>query len=130
MLAYFLNIPARVKSRRDSRLTLGNALCGRLRWSLLDRSVPIWLSTSAKELIVEDGRVVGLVVEREGETKRLQARKGVLLAAGGLFTRFGTRRWGVAVQGQMPIWTLELMLDVRFGLFEMRESGGWKLKPR
>jgi hypothetical protein len=52
------------------------------------------------------------------------------LAAGGLFTRFGTRRWGVAVQGQMPIWTLELMLDVRFGLFEMRESGGWKLKPR
>lgn len=83
MLAYFLNIPARVKSRRDSRLTLGNALCGRLRWSLLDRSVPIWLSTSAKELIVEDGRVVGLVVEREGETKRLQARKGVLLAAGG-----------------------------------------------
>jgi hypothetical protein len=49
---------------------------------------------------------------------------------GGVFARFGTRRWGVSVQGQMPIWTLDVMLDVRFGLFELRERGGWQLRPR
>lgn len=52
------------------------------------------------------------------------------LPGGGVFARFGTRRWGVGVQGQMPIWTLELMVDVRFGLFELRKPGGWRLEPR
>lgn len=35
------------------------------------------------ELIVEDGRVVGAVVEHDGAPVRVQARRGVLLAAGG-----------------------------------------------
>lgn len=52
------------------------------------------------------------------------------LPGGGVFARFGTRRWGVSVQGQMPIWTLDVMVDLRFGLFETRERGGWGLRPR
>jgi hypothetical protein len=52
------------------------------------------------------------------------------LPGGGVFARVGTRRWGVSVAGQMPVWTIELMLDLRFGLFEMRERGGWTPKPR
>ena len=52
------------------------------------------------------------------------------LPGGGVFARVGTRRWGVSVAGQMPVWTIELMLDLRFGLFEMRERGGWKPQPR
>jgi 3-oxosteroid 1-dehydrogenase len=54
-----------------------------LRRSLMDRDIPLWLNTPARELIVENGRVVGAVVEREGRTVRIYASKGVILAAGG-----------------------------------------------
>jgi 3-oxosteroid 1-dehydrogenase len=83
MAAYAINIPARRKTNRSTRLTLGNALVARLRASLLDRGVPLWLNTTAKELIVEDGRIIGLAAVRHGVEMRIQARKGVLLAAGG-----------------------------------------------
>lgn len=68
---------------RDPYLTNGNALIGRLRLSLKDRDVPLWLSTPMTSLIVEDGRVVGAVVEKDGKPIRIGARRGVLLAAGG-----------------------------------------------
>ncbi|WP_067177326.1 FAD-binding protein [Microtetraspora niveoalba] len=41
------------------------------------------LNTPLVELVVKDGRVVGGIVEREGERVAIRARKGVLLAAGG-----------------------------------------------
>jgi len=83
MLRYWLDLPWRFRSRRDRSLAMGNALVGMLRRSLMDRGVPIWLETGARELLVEDGRVVGLVAERGGRTLRIRAGKGVVLAAGG-----------------------------------------------
>lgn len=83
VLRYVLDIPWRFRSKRDRALTMGNALVGRLRLSVLERGVPLWLDTPARELVVEDGRVVGVVAEREGRTIRIRARKAVLLAAGG-----------------------------------------------
>lgn len=68
---------------RDTWITNGNALAGRLRLSLKDRNVPLWLGTPAKELVFEGGRVVGLVVEKDGKPFRVRAKNGVLLAAGG-----------------------------------------------
>ena len=68
---------------RDTRLTAGNALTARLRLSLLDRDVPLWLDCPATELIIEEGRVIGVVAERDGKTVRIRANEGVLLAAGG-----------------------------------------------
>lgn len=53
------------------------------------------LGTALVDLVVEDGRVTGAVVETDGATRRIRARRGVLLAAGGfenndeLRTRFG-----------------------------------------
>ena len=82
-LDYFLDIPGRLKSRKPRRLTMGNALIGRLRHSLLDHDVPLWRQCAAKELIVEDGRVTGVRVERDGEPQSILARKGVILASGG-----------------------------------------------
>ncbi|AQA24685.1 HI0933-like family protein [Rhodococcus sp. MTM3W5.2] len=41
------------------------------------------LNTTLVELVVEDGTVVGGVVERDGERIAIRARKGVVLAAGG-----------------------------------------------
>jgi len=80
---YALDIPWRFKSRRDQNLAMGNALIGMLRRSLLDRGIPLWLETPARELIVEEGRVVGVVVEKAGRTLRIHADKGVVLGAGG-----------------------------------------------
>ena len=80
---YYLDFRARRKGRADNRLTLGTSLVGRLRRALLDRKVPLWLATGAEELIVEGGRVVGAVVTQAGERKRIRAKSGVLLAAGG-----------------------------------------------
>jgi len=83
MASYWLDLPWRFRSRRDRKLGMGNALVGRLRASLLDRGVPLWLNTPARELLVEGGRVVGIVAEREGRTLRIGGTKGVVLAAGG-----------------------------------------------
>jgi 3-oxosteroid 1-dehydrogenase len=79
---YFIN-PARFITSTDSRLTLGNATIGRLRLSLADRKVPLWLKTSALHLRIEGGRVTGIDAEREGKTIHIKVGKGVILAAGG-----------------------------------------------
>ncbi len=83
MSRYWLDVGGRLKSKRDRCLSLGNALVGMLRLTMMDRNLPLWLETAARELIVEDGRVTGLVVEQRGRTMRIRAEKGVVLAAGG-----------------------------------------------
>jgi 3-oxosteroid 1-dehydrogenase len=80
---YFSDIPWRFRSRRSRRLTMGNALIGRLRKSLLDLAVPIWLSCPASELLVEKGAVVGVRAKREGKDIVIRARRGVIVASGG-----------------------------------------------
>lgn len=83
MARYWFDWPFRFTSRKDRRLTLGNALTGGLRLALNEAGVPLWRSTPMRELVVEDGRVIGLVVEHEGKPMRIRARRGVVLAAGG-----------------------------------------------
>ena len=83
MFRYAVDFPGRIRSPRDRNLACGNALIGMLRLSLMDRDIPLWLNTPARELLVEDGRVTGVVAEREGRTVTIRAGKGVVLAAGG-----------------------------------------------
>lgn len=68
---------------RRKMKTLGAALVARLFLTLKDLGIPLWLESPVTELVVEDGRVVGAVVEREGRSLRVRARRGVLLATGG-----------------------------------------------
>jgi len=68
---------------RENHLTLGQALIGRLRMSLHERNVPVLLNTGIKNLIIEDGDVVGVEAEQKGKTIRILAKRGVVLAAGG-----------------------------------------------
>lgn len=85
MLRYKLDFRWRKKtnSKRDRRTALGNALVASLRASMMDRGIALWLNTDFRELIEQDGRVCGVLVERDGQLQRLQARKGVILGAGG-----------------------------------------------
>ena len=68
---------------RGMNLTNGNALAGRLAKSAFDLSIPLWLSSPVRELIVENGAVRGAIVERDGRTVRVNAKRGVVLACGG-----------------------------------------------
>ena len=80
---YWFDWPFRFKSRKDRRLTLGNALTGGLRLALNEKKVPVWLESPMLDLVEEEGRVSGAVVSRKGKQVRIAARKAVILAAGG-----------------------------------------------
>jgi 3-oxosteroid 1-dehydrogenase len=92
LLRYLLDIPGRLKSKRDNRLTLGPALVARLRRTLQDRNIPLWLNSPVQELLVEQGRVYGALVNHAGRMQRVHARRGVLLATGGFSHNAAMRR--------------------------------------
>lgn len=74
---YFLD---RLRYRRGTRLLMGNALVARLLFSLRKAGVPILFDAKVSDLIVEGGCVTGAIVDG----RRIRARKGVVLATGGV----------------------------------------------
>ena len=80
---YWFDWPFRFKSRKDRRLTLGNALLGGLRLAANEKNIPVLLEAPLIELVSEKGRVTGALIRRKGKEIRIRARKGVILAAGG-----------------------------------------------
>lgn len=64
-------------------VTLGMSLVGQLLCLCKDKGVNVSLDTEFKELIVRDGVVRGAIVARDGEQQLIEAKKGVILAAGG-----------------------------------------------
>jgi succinate dehydrogenase/fumarate reductase flavoprotein subunit len=81
----------RLSGPRGSRLAMGNALIGRLLLSLRKRSVEILTQTSVRELIVNGGKVEGVVLLNNGVVRRVLSASGVVLAAGG-YSRHKSRR--------------------------------------
>lgn len=73
----------RMRYPRGTRITNGNALVARLAKTLFERDVPIWLSSPAVKLVVENGAVRGAIVQRSGEAIEVRSRRGVVLASGG-----------------------------------------------
>lgn len=69
--------------RRAIHVTSGNALAARLAKSALDLGIPILTGTPARQLLMEDGRAVGVLADGAGGARRIRARHGVVLAAGG-----------------------------------------------
>lgn len=61
----------------------GQALIGRLLKACLDRDIEPALGCGGYRLSVENGRVTGAIVERDGEQETILARQGVVLATGG-----------------------------------------------
>jgi 3-oxosteroid 1-dehydrogenase len=62
---------------------MGNAIAIGLRQGLVDAGVPVAYDTELTELLVEDGRVTGVVVQHQGQTRTIRARRGVILGSGG-----------------------------------------------
>lgn len=77
--------------RRGTRLTGGNALVARLYKSVLDRDIPVLLNTPLVDLVMEGGKVRGVMAGGAGATRRIDAACGVVLATGGF-------PWGAALR--------------------------------
>jgi hypothetical protein len=94
---YFSDLPWRFRSRRSRRLTMGNALIGRLRRSLMDLNVPIWLNCPAGELLMEGGGVAGVLARRNGKDVIINAQSDQHEMVGGQpvqYRRYARRRPG------------------------------------
>lgn len=77
---------AAARARRTQVLTNGSSLIAQMLKALIElggNHPPLWTNTAMEDLIVEDGRVVGARVNRDGVVLNIEARNGVLLAAGG-----------------------------------------------
>ncbi|CAN7191213.1 FAD-dependent oxidoreductase [Phenylobacterium sp. LjRoot225] len=64
-------------------LSYGGSLQGRMLMVAAEKGIPIRTETGVVDLIEEDGRVVGVIAERDGRRLRIRARDGVLINAGG-----------------------------------------------
>lgn len=73
----------RLRHSRGTRLSNGNALVARLAQSAFARGIQLWLSSPVTRLVVDNGRVAGADVVRDGRRVRVAARRGVVLACGG-----------------------------------------------
>jgi len=104
MARYFLDYPWRNKTRRDRRLTGGQALIGGLLTALRQRKIPLWLQTPLQSLVTENGRVTGVVVQKDGQAITLRARHAVILGAGG-FERNQEMRESYLPQPTDQAWT-------------------------
>ena len=91
---YYGDIGQRIRSPRNRFLAAGNALLGRLRLSLDRYDVPVWLDAPLQELRRDpvSGRVTGAIVRHNGESRRIEARLGVILATGGFESSTAMRR--------------------------------------
>lgn len=76
--------PAEIERRsRDDERGMGQALIGRLLLAAMNAGVDISTSHRAKELTVDDGKIVGVVCDTADGEVRIQAREAVVLATGG-----------------------------------------------
>lgn len=73
----------RVQHARGTRLVMGNALAGRLLYSLMLRKVRIMTSVHVVELMGNE-RIVGAKLQSDTTTHSVGVRRGIVLATGGL----------------------------------------------
>ena len=83
MWRYWTDFSWRRKTRLDRRQVLGQGMVSALRYAMLQNDTPLWLNTGLQDLLEEDGRVAGVLAEKNGQSIRIQARHGVVLACGG-----------------------------------------------
>jgi succinate dehydrogenase/fumarate reductase flavoprotein subunit len=76
---------------RGTRLVMGNALIGRLLYSLLARGVTVVVGTKVEALHQGAHGVEAITLTHKGERRRIAVKGGVILASGG-FNRHPARR--------------------------------------
>lgn len=100
----------------------GAALQGRMLKAALDAGADVRVETPVKELIVEDGKVVGVVAEQNGRPVRIGARLGVLVNAGGFAQNQAMR--DKYMPGTQAAWSNTPEGDTGEMHVEMARAGG------
>jgi 3-oxosteroid 1-dehydrogenase len=90
----------RLRFARGTRLVMGNALVGRLFYSLRQRNVPIGYGAKLVELVRNHERVEGAVVDIGPQRLTIRAKRGVVLATGGFAPSDKLR---AAYMGGLPV---------------------------
>lgn len=73
----------RLRHGRATRLVNGNALVARLLASARRSGVALWREAAVTGLAIQDCRVAGVWVRKDGKDLEVRARRGVILASGG-----------------------------------------------
>ena len=73
----------RMRYSRGTRLVMGNALVGRMYYSLLKLGLRPEFGTRLGNLVTENGRVIGATIVGPSGGRLITALKGVILATGG-----------------------------------------------
>jgi 3-oxosteroid 1-dehydrogenase len=128
---------ARLRGRE--LLTNGASLIAQMLQIALACEVPIWTAAPLEDLIVEDGRVVGVRTVRAGHAVLVHARQGVLLASGGFAHNPAMReqyggdqpnraRWSIANPGDTGE---ALQTAMRIGAkTDLMDEAWWLPSPR
>lgn len=82
----------RMRYRRGTEFSGGNALIARFITSLRKRKVDIWTDAPLADLIMESSKVTGAVVRKDGRDMRIKAERGIVLATGGFPRDAGLRK--------------------------------------
>lgn len=103
-------------------VTAGAALQGRMLKAVLAAGVDIRLEAPVSELVLEDGKVTGVVTVKDGKPWRVAARLGVLVNAGG-FARNQEMR-DKYMPGTRAEWSMTNESDTGDMHREMERLGG------
>jgi 3-oxosteroid 1-dehydrogenase len=84
---------------------MGSAVQGRMLEIALRQQIDLWRASPMTSLVIEGGRVTGIVVQRGNATVRVGAREGVLLNSGG-FSRSEPMRRAYQPEPNGIRWTV------------------------
>lgn len=102
-------------------VSAGAALQGRMLQALLRRGVDVRPESPVSELLVEEGKVMGVLTVREGKPWRIYGRQGVLVAAGGFAHNQEMR--DKYIPGTLTRWTSAAPTDTGEMIEEMMRHG-------
>lgn len=77
---------------RREYATGGQALAAGLIMGARNRRIELWTNSPLRDLVIEGGRATGVIVEHEGRTVQVTARRGVVLSTGGFDHNIDLRR--------------------------------------
>ncbi len=107
---------------RGTRLVMGNALVGRLYYSLKRNRVPILFGTALEEVLAEGGAVTGAVVAVPEGRLAVRVRRGVVLATGGFAHDRALRR--ALMPAPVPEHSMAVAENTGDGIAIARRLGG------
>ncbi len=112
----------RLRYARGTRLVMGNALIGRLYYSLKQNGIPIQFGAALDDLIKLEGRIAGATIKTKEGILRVRTRRGVVLATGGFAHNQAMREAYMPRLG--PIYSMAVTENTGDGLRVGKRTGG------